>query len=46
MNRLRDLDASTGVVSRIGELDVSYIASTSVQNLRHPADDVGRVNHR
>jgi hypothetical protein len=31
MNRLRDLDTSTGLVSRIGELDVSFITSTSTQ---------------
>lgn len=31
MNRLRDLDTSTGLVSRIGELDISFIASTSTQ---------------
>jgi len=31
MNRLRDLDTSTGQVSRIGEFDVAFLASTSAQ---------------
>jgi hypothetical protein len=31
MNRLRDLDTSTGLVSRLGELDISFIASTGTQ---------------
>jgi hypothetical protein len=31
MNRLRDLDTATGQVSRIGELNVAFLASTSAQ---------------
>jgi hypothetical protein len=45
LNRLRDLDTGTGLVSRIGALDISFIASTGTQifGTRQPVSDASVI---